>query len=138
MPDTPPQVGTELTASLEDQDGSVANLTWQWQKDDGQGSYVDIPGAMMMSYTPVMADEDSRLQATAMYDDSFGEDKTAMMATANPVAVVGSVVDRYDANDDGSIQKMEYLAALNDYLDLIIEKPAQLEVLDALIDFMGS
>ena len=138
MPDTTPQVGTELTASLEDQDGSVANLMWQWQKDDGQGSYVDIPGAMMMSYTPVMADEDSRLQATAMYDDSFGEDKTAMMATANPVAVIGSAVDRYDANDDGSIQKMEYLAALNDYLDLIIEKPAQLEVLDALIDFMGS
>ena len=53
-------------------------------------------------------------------------------------AVIGSAVDRYDANDDGSIQKMEYLAALNDYLDLIIEKPAQLEVLDALIDFMGS
>ena len=44
MPDTTPQVGTELTASLEDQDGSVANLMWQWQKDDGQGSYVDIPG----------------------------------------------------------------------------------------------
>ena len=73
MPDTTPQVGTELTASLEDQDGSVANLTWQWQKDDGQGSYTDIPGATMMSYTPVMADDGSRLQATAMYDDSFGE-----------------------------------------------------------------
>ena len=44
-PDTTPQVGTELTASLEDQDGSVANLMWQWQKDDGQGNYADIPGA---------------------------------------------------------------------------------------------
>ena len=70
-PDTTPQVGTELTASLEDPDGSVANLTWQWQKDDGQGNYADIPGATMMSYTPVMADDGSRLQATAMYDDSF-------------------------------------------------------------------
>ena len=81
-PDTTPQVGTELTASLEDPDGSVANLTWQWQKDDGQGSYTDIPGATMMSYTPVMADDGSRLQATAMYDDSFGEDQTAMGMTA--------------------------------------------------------
>ena len=138
MPDTTPQVGTELTASLEDQDGSVANLTWQWQKDDGQGNYVDIPGATMMSYTPVMADDDSRLQATAMYDDVFGEDKTAMMPTANAVGAAESAVDYYDANDDGSIQKMEYLWALDDYLDEIIEKPAQLEVLDALIDFLGS
>ena len=138
MPDTTPQVGTELTASLEDPDGGVANLTWQWQKDDGQGNYVDIPGATMMSYTPVMADDDSRLQATAMYDDVFGEDKTAMMPTANAVGAAESAVDYYDANDDGSIQKMEYLWALDDYLDEIIEKPAQLEVLDALIDFLGS
>ena len=92
MPDTTPQVGTELTASLEDPDGSVANLTWQWQKDDGQGSYTDIPGATMMSYTPVMADDGSRLQATAMYDDSFGEDKTAMGMTANAVGATGDIV----------------------------------------------
>ena len=138
MPDTAPQVGTELTASLEDQDGGVANLMWQWQKDDGQGSYADIPGATMMSYTPVMADDDSRLQATAMYDDVFGQDKTAMGMTANAVGATGNVVDDYDANDDGSIQKLEYLRALDDFLDGIIEKPAQLEVLDALIDFLGS
>ena len=91
-PDTTPQVGTELTASLEDQDGSVANLTWQWQKDDGQGSYADIPGATMMSYTPVMADDGSRLQATAMYDDSFGEGKTAMGMTANAVGATGDIL----------------------------------------------
>ena len=95
-PDTTPQVGTELTASLEDQDGSVANLTWQWQKDDGQGSYTDIPGATMMSYTPVMADDGSRLQATAMYDDSFGEGKTAMGMTANAVGATDDIFSWYD------------------------------------------
>ena len=68
------------------------NLTWQWQKDDGQGSYTDIPGATMMSYTPVMADDGSRLQATAMYDDSFGEDKTAMGMTANAVGATDDIV----------------------------------------------
>ena len=80
MPDTTPQVGTELDwPPVVDQDGSVANLTWQWQKDDGHGNYADIPGATMMSYTPVMADDGSRLQATAMYDDGFdGAGKTAM------------------------------------------------------------
>ena len=105
MPDTTPQVGTELTASLEDQDGSVANLTWQWQKDDGQGSYTDIPGATMMSYTPVMADEDSRLQATAMYDDGEGSGKEAMGMTGSAVGATpttGGVLATYDADNSAT------------------------------------
>ena len=114
-PDTTPQVGTELTASLEDQDGSVANLTWQWQKDDGQGSYTDIPGATMMSYTPVMADEDSRLQATAMYDDSFGEGKTAMGMTANAVGAC-DILSCYDTDGTPGISEIEASIAVLDYL----------------------
>ena len=117
-PDTTPQVGTELTASLEDQDGSVANLTWQWQKDDGQGSYTDIPGATMMSYTPVMADDGSRLQATAMYDDSFGEGKTAMGMTANAVGATDDIFSWYDYDTDGTpgISEIEASIAVLDYL----------------------
>ena len=118
MPDTTPQVGTELTASLEDQDGSVANLTWQWQKDDGQGSYTDIPGATMMSYTPVMADDGSRLQATAMYDDSFGEGKTAMGMTANAVGATDDIFSwrEYDYDTDGTLSEIEASIAVLDYL----------------------
>ena len=117
-PDTTPQVGTELTASLEDQDGSVANLTWQWQKDDGQGSYTDIPGATMMSYTPVMADDGSRLQATAMYDDSFGEGKTAMGMTANAVGATDDIFSwrEYDYDTDGTLSEIEASIAVLDYL----------------------
>ena len=116
MPDTTPQVGTELTASLEDPDGSVENLTWQWQKDDGQGSYTDIPGATMMSYTPVMADDGSRLQAAAMYDDSFGEDKTAMGMTANAVGATGDIVSDYDTDGTPGISEIEASVAVLDYL----------------------
>ena len=115
-PDTTPQVGTELTASLEDQDGSVENLTWQWQKDDGQGNYDDIPGATMMSYTPVMADDGSRLQAAAMYDDSFGEDKTAMGMTANAVGATGDIVSDYDTDGTPGISEIEASVAVLDYL----------------------
>ena len=131
-PDTTPQVGTELTASLEDPDGSVANLTWQWQKDDGQGSYTDIPGATMMSYTPVMADEDSRLQATAMYADNHGASKTAMGMTGSAVGATpttGGVLATYDADNSGDIQKPEYLEALTDYFLDDIEKDTYLNVL---------
>ena len=112
-PDTTPQVGTELTASLKDQDGSVANLTWQWQKDDGQGSYADIPGATMMSYTPVMADDGSRLQVTAMYDDGEGMGKIAYVMTMMPAE---SLIERYDADRDGRISEIEASVAVLDYL----------------------
>ena len=116
MPDTTPQVGMELTASLDDPDGNVVNLTWQWQKDDGQGSYTDISGATMMSYTPVMADEDHRLRATAMYDDSFGEDKTAVEMTANAVGATGGIVSRYDTDGTPGISEIEASVAVLDYL----------------------
>ena len=115
MPGTTPQVGTELTASLEDQDGSVVNLTWQWQKDDGQGSYADIPGETMVSYTPVMADDGSRLQATAMYDDGEGSGKTALGMTANAVGATGDIVSRYDTDGNG-ISEIEASIAVLDYL----------------------
>ena len=108
-PDTTPQVDTELMAALVDPDGSVANLTWQWQKDDGQGNYTDIPGATMMSYTPVMADEDSRLQATAMYDDGEGSGKEAVGATCD-------IVCRYDTDDTPGISEIEASIAVLDYL----------------------
>ena len=136
MPDTTPEVGTELTASLEDPDGSVANLTWQWQKDDGQGSYADIPDATMMSYTPVMADEDSRLQATAMYDDGEGSGKEAKGMTGSPVGatpMTGGVLATYDADNSGDIQKPEYLEALTDYFLDNIDKDTYLDVLALFI-----
>ena len=115
-PGATPQVGTELTASLEDQDGSVTNLTWQWQKDDGQGNYADIPGATMMSYTPVMADDGSRLQATAMYDDGEGSGKEAMGMTANAVGATVDIVSQYDTDGTPGISEIEASIAVLDYL----------------------
>ena len=100
---------------MEDQDGSVVNLTWQWQKDDGQGSYTDIPGATLMSYTPVMADEDSRLQATAMYDDGEGSGKEAMGMTAKAVGAC-DILSRYDTDGTPGISEIEASIAVLDYL----------------------
>ena len=113
MPDTTPQVGMELTASLDDPDGNVVNLTWQWQKDDGQGSYAYIPGATMMSYTPVMADDGSRLRATAMYDDGEGMGKMAYVMTMMPAE---TLLETYDADRDGRISEIEASVAVLDYL----------------------
>ncbi len=52
-----PQVGTELTATLKEEDAEVTNTTWQWARwSDGSTNWGDIDSATSASYTPVDAD----------------------------------------------------------------------------------
>ena len=81
-----PQVGTALTATLEDLDGTVSGVTWQWDRSDGNGSFSNISSGS--SYTPVDADLGKYLRATASYTDPQGSGKTAMKVSANPVQAV--------------------------------------------------
>ena len=72
------QVGTELMASLTDEDGGVTNVRWQWSRSrDGQTGWTNIPGATAASYTPIYADQGEYIRATASYDDDHGTGKTA-------------------------------------------------------------
>ena len=48
-----------------------------------------------------------------------------------------NLLTRYDANDDDVIERVEYLAALDDFIDGLIDKAALLEVLDHLIDYLS-
>ena len=80
-----PQVGTALTATLEDLDGTVSSVTWQWDRSDNNGSFSNISSGP--SYTPVDADLGKYLRATASYTDPQGSGKTAMKISANPVQV---------------------------------------------------
>ena len=75
---TAPAVGTALTASVADPDGSVSSMTWQWAKSATQaGTYRDISGATAARYTPVAADAGAWLRATASYTDRHGAGKSA-------------------------------------------------------------
>ena len=78
-----PRVGTELTATLVDPDGTVSGVTWQWDRSDGNGGYSNI--SSLAGYTPGAADLDKYLRATASYTDPQGSAKTAMNVSANPV-----------------------------------------------------
>ena len=86
-----PVVGTAVTATLTDPDGSVTGETWQWSKSMDStfmdGTEMDIGGAMSMTYTPVAADEDYYLMVEVMYTDGYGDDSavetTSMAVTAN-------------------------------------------------------
>ena len=79
-----PQVGTELTATLTDPDGSVSGVTWKWESSsDGSTGWAVIEGATSDTHTPVAEDTDKRLRATASYTDGHGTDKTAQSSATS-------------------------------------------------------
>ena len=83
---TEPQVDTALTATLDDPDDGVTGETWTWEKSaDGSSNWTVISTATSDSYTPVAADEDKYLKATASYTDGEGSGKSAEAVSANPV-----------------------------------------------------
>ena len=150
-------VGDMLTGLAEDVDGNPgdalpitdmytqitdANITsWQWAKSMDMNTWTDI--ATTAAYTVMANDVGYYLRATAMYTDKQGAGKDASEVTegmvgADVMPMPDDVVGQYDTDNDGMIQKLEYLAALDDFLDDIIEQDDLLTVLDALIDFLTS
>ena len=94
-----PRIGFPTTASLEDVDGGVSGVIWQWARsvadnlavndtniasDDGT-VWTDIGGATSPAYTPVADDLNKKLRAVAKYTDSQGGSKSARAASANDV-----------------------------------------------------
>ena len=60
------------------------------------------------------------LRATASYTDGDGSGKTAMGTTASPVTVTAAdpLLDKYDNNDDGMIDRGEAIAAIRQVTSL--------------------
>ena len=83
-----PMVGTAITATLTDADGGVTGQMWQWEKSMDKSSWMDITGAMAMSYTPVVTDMGYYLRVTVTYTDKNRSDRIAQsMATGSVVAL---------------------------------------------------
>ena len=81
-----PQVGTELTATLNDEDAGVSNTAWRWAwSSDGVSNWNNIASATSASYTPVDADLNQYLRATATYDDTHGTGKSVQAISTNAV-----------------------------------------------------
>ena len=84
-----PVVDVELTATLTDPDGGIMDTTWQWSKSmTMDGTFMPIPNAMSMSYTPMAADEGYYLRATATYTDGYDSGNEAMDTTTRMVTTV--------------------------------------------------
>ena len=69
-PDTPPEVGAEITAALSDPDSGINGVNWQWQRSSDGRTWNDIPGATSASYMPAEADRGMMLRVSVRYNDA--------------------------------------------------------------------
>ena len=103
-----PAVDGEITAMLEDPDGVMGTVMWQWASADAMGgTYTDIDMATMHTYTPMGGAEDDDvgmyLQVTAEYEDGEGRGKMAMLelmgAVTDELSFDADVIERMVAED---------------------------------------
>ena len=84
-----PEDGVDIRASLDDPDGSVSGVTWQWawnSSDSVTPQESDhIEDAMSATYRPVLTYVGRYLYAIASYTDGQGANKMAFMVSDNMV-----------------------------------------------------
>ena len=81
-----PRVYAAFTATLTDPDGSISDVTWQWESSsDGSTNWTAIGGATAATYTPAAGYAGNYLRATASYTDGEGPGKSAQEASAHAV-----------------------------------------------------
>ena len=97
-----PQVGTSLTATLTDPDGSLADLSWVWARSADRSTWTTISGATSASYTPDVADLGNFLRATVSYSDGHGPnlvDENAEAVSLNAVAPTSNNAPAFPASE---------------------------------------
>jgi Ca2+-binding RTX toxin-like protein len=74
--DTTPTEGQAITANvgtIADANGFVpGNVSYQWQVDNGAGTFVNIGGATASSFTPVQAQVNRAIRVVASFTDALG------------------------------------------------------------------
>ena len=104
-----PLIGVPITATLADPDGSIANVIWEWERDDNamddetnMDDEAIIDKATSDTYTPVRADNGMHLRARATYIDRTYDD---MDMTFSKMATSASSTQ---VRDDPGNQRPEF------------------------------
>ena len=117
-----PQVGDTITGAVMDPDVPVNVTAWQWARTttpDVMASWMDIDGATDAAYMVMEGDTGHHLRVMATYTDAVGTDMA--MEYSMPTMMVGAeaedtLLDRYDENDNGQIDRPEVLDAIRDFV----------------------
>ena len=125
---TSPEVGSAVTATLVDLDGTLSALAWQWQRRaDASSAWVDIEPpsgarnpiiAAVSLYTPVTADVGKQLRATVTYTDGQGSGKSAQSAATAAVVGVPSVPGSFSASRGNGQVSLSWSAASSNESDI--------------------
>ena len=124
-----PKVGIPIIASVDDPDGSVTDITWQWYDDevtllsDNTGKVDEealkmnssaIAGATSATYTPTAA-ATAPLWVLARYKDGKGNDTARGRSVADRVVVSADNAPKFLVTEDGkrSINEGTYATAMN-------------------------
>ena len=104
-----PEAGTPVTATLEDSDGQVINVSWTWQESDNAAftepatiSSRDVTvsaDGMMSSYTPTSGDINNYLRVTAEYTDRTEDENNDPEPVANDL-VDGETIEETSGHDN--------------------------------------
>ena len=99
---TQPIEGTLLDATLDDPDDVSGSVTWSWRRSQSRTSLGTlISGATAATYTPVAADVNRFLRATASYTDGEGSGKRAQAVSTNKVLPVPVAPNEPPVFDEG-------------------------------------
>ena len=114
LSETMPTAGDTVTARIDDPDGRVTGITWQWASSpNGSSGWLDILNASSATYTPITTDVGRYLRATATYTDAVGPGKSAEAVTAAAVA----------PDDDGRVTLSETMPTAGDTVTARIDDP---------------
>ena len=117
-----PQVSDTITGAVMDPDGGVMGESWQWSRTmdaADMNSWMPISGATDAAYMVTEGDTGYHLRVMATYTDAVGTDMA--MVYSMPTMMVGAeagdtLLDRYDANNNGQIDRPEVLDAIRDFV----------------------
>ena len=76
---------SQLTATLDDPDGSLSVVSWLWEHSPDRASWTTVGRSASGVYTPLAGDVGSYLRATASYGDGADAGQSAEAVSAHPV-----------------------------------------------------
>ena len=95
-----PVVGSEVTATLSDEDGGITGVAWTWETSSDNSTWIAATGATdavtTSTYTPVV---DGYLRATASYTDGYGPGNSVMSMPATVAAEDTNVAPEFTSGE---------------------------------------